>query len=274
MDNEVYSFALKTTLNEIQNICPEIKNAFIFKEDGEIVATDPQTPENTAVRIVNAFDGIFEKADSMGDIEGIILEGSEGRINVSCINDLYFVTVASQKADTKYVNTVTRVLIPTILKLLEKITPAPTENPVGHIQEPEEHHQYPASSTDEELPEEPNEENETQDVAKPDFEPEVNATMPEPAASQFIVENIGGLLVPSDTVRVDNDLISNWTETYNKKIETVEIETFSGKSVQSKVRPIKDSKYEGKGIVQVPEKIQLVLEVKKGELVKVKPVIQ
>jgi len=37
MDNEVYSFALKNTLNEIQNICPDIKNSFMFKEDGEIV---------------------------------------------------------------------------------------------------------------------------------------------------------------------------------------------------------------------------------------------
>jgi len=274
MDNEVYSFALKTTLNEMQSICPEIKNAFIFKEDGEIVATDPQTPENTAVRTINAFDGIFEKADSLGDVEAIILEGSEGRINVSCINDLYFATVVSQKADPKYVNTVTHVLVPTVLRVLEKITPPQTENAVRQLDEPEEHHQHQAFSKDEKLAQDSSEEDETQDLAKPGFEPEVNSTMPEPSASQFIVENIGGLLVPSDTVRVDNDLISNWTETYNNRIETVEIETFGGKSVQCKVKPIKDSKYEGKGIVQIPEKIQLMLEAKKGELVKVKPVIQ
>jgi hypothetical protein len=35
------------------------------------------------------------------------------------------VTVTTQKADKKYVNTVTRVLVPTILKLIEKIRPAP-----------------------------------------------------------------------------------------------------------------------------------------------------
>lgn len=281
MDNEVYSFALKTTLSEIQNICPEIKNAFIFKEDGEIIATDPQTSENIAVRVIDAFDGIFEKADSLGDVEGITIEGAKGRILISSINELYFATIASEKAEPNYVKTVTKVLLPTIFKLLEKLDPAQQEKPVGHSLEPREHNQYPhfdnkkSLSEEPEEPEEPEEKQNAVDQMKPTFEPEVNASLPEATANQFIVENIGGLLVPSDTVRVDNDLMSNWTETYgNTKIEEVEIETFGGKTVQCKVRPIKDSKYEGKGIVQIPEKIQLLLEVKKGELIKVKPVIQ
>jgi predicted regulator of Ras-like GTPase activity (Roadblock/LC7/MglB family) len=277
MDNEVYSFALKTTLNEIQNICPEIKNAFVFKEDGEIVATDPQTSENTAVRVIDAFDGIFEKTGSLGEVEGITLEGAKGRINVSCINDFYFATIASEKADPNYVKTVTKVLIPTILRLIDKIDPVRQEIPVTYSSKPkgsEEHHQYSSIDKDERLREEPVHEKDIADTVKPAFEPEVNATLPEASANQFIVENIGGLLVPSDTVRVDNDLMSSWTDTYgDRKIEEVEIETFGGKTVQCKVRPIKDSKYEGKGIVQIPEKIQLLLEVKKGELVKVKPVV-
>ncbi|WP_161997915.1 hypothetical protein, partial [Escherichia coli] len=56
------------------------------------------------------------------------LEGSNGRVDVSHINNIYFVTVASQKADINYINTVTRVLIPTVLKLLEKICPTPLKN--------------------------------------------------------------------------------------------------------------------------------------------------
>jgi len=125
MDNEVYSFALKSALDEIRNICPDITNTFIFKESGEIIIGDEATPEKTMVQVVDAFDGVFEKANAIGNIECITVDGNNGKVNISCLNDLYFVTVTSKKADINYVNTVTHVLIPTILRLLEKICPAP-----------------------------------------------------------------------------------------------------------------------------------------------------
>lgn len=99
--------------------------------------------------------------------------------------------------------------------------------------------------------------------------------LPEPPVNQLIVENLGGLLVPSDTVRIDSAILSQWESLYQDiKIEEVEIETFGGKTVRCKVKPIKDSKYEGKGIIQIPEKLQITLEIKKGELVKAKPIIE
>ncbi|MBE0520633.1 hypothetical protein IBX35_06300, partial [Candidatus Bathyarchaeota archaeon] len=92
--------------------------------------------------------------------------------------------------------------------------------------------------------------------------------------NQLIIENLGGLLVPSDTVRIDNEMLSQWKGISDStKIDQVEVETFDGKTMQCKVKPIKDSKYEGKGIIRMPEKIQLNLEVKKGELVRVKPLV-
>ena len=108
-------------------------------------------------------------------------------------------------------------------------------------------------------------------------EPEVNAEpyLPEPPVTQFIVENLGGLLVPSDTVRIDNAVIAQWKELYgDKKIEEADLETLNGKTGRFKFKSIKDSKHEGKGIIQMPEKIQLTLETAKGELVMVKPVIE
>lgn len=125
MTEDVYAFALKTTLNEIQNVCPDITNTFMFKENGEIIAGDEDTPEKTMVRVVDSFDSILEKAEAIGGIEGITLEASKGRVYVSKVNDTYLVTVTSKKADIQYVNTVTRVLVPTVLKLLEKISPTP-----------------------------------------------------------------------------------------------------------------------------------------------------
>jgi hypothetical protein len=41
-----------------------------------------------------------------------------------------------------------------------------------------------------------------------------------------------------------------------------------------KVKPIKDSKYNGESKVQMPEKIQSTLEIKKGELVRAKPIVE
>lgn len=125
MDSEIYSFALESALTEMGNACPDIKNSFMFNEDGEIVARDERTSDSVVTRVIDAFNSILEKVDAIGGVKGIALESSKGRVKVSCVNDLYLVTVTSREADMNYVNTVTRVLIPTVVKLLEKITPAP-----------------------------------------------------------------------------------------------------------------------------------------------------
>lgn len=270
MDDEVYSLALKNALNEIRNACPDIKNSFMFRKDGEIVAGDEATPEKTMVRVAKAFDGILEKAEAIGGVEGVTLEGSKGGVNISCVNDLYLVTVTSRKADVKYVNTVTRVLIPTVLKLLEKIHPAPLKSnqlqpEIPMVKESEEPTEGLAEET---VIEEPKE------TSEPEIEPEPSPL--EPQVNQLMVEDLGGLLLYarwSDTVRIDKETLSQWQKTYNrKKIKKVEIETFEGKTMRCKVKPIKDSKR--KGIIQMPEKILLDLEIKKGELVRVKPVVK
>jgi predicted regulator of Ras-like GTPase activity (Roadblock/LC7/MglB family) len=124
MDSEVYSFALKTTLTEIQNICPEIKNCFIFKEDGGIIAKDEDTSKEVAEQVLDSFNRIMKDAKSIGGIEGLTLEGSKSRVDISLMSDVYLFTITSQKADMAHLNTLTRVLVPTILKLLDKINPA------------------------------------------------------------------------------------------------------------------------------------------------------
>lgn len=264
MDNEVYTFALRNALNEIRNVCPDITNTFIFKEDGEIIVGDENTSEKTMVNVVDSLDGIFEKADAIGGVECLTLECSNGRVNMSCLKDLYFVMVTSKKADPIYVNTVTRVLIPTVLRLLEKIYPAPLRS------------NLPLTETKSQPPMEPIEETEPKKL-KETVEPETDTEplLSETPVNQLIVENLGGLLVPSDTVRIDSEILSQWETLYEgKKIEEVEIETFDGKSTRCKVKPIKDSKYNGKGTIQMPEKIQFALEIKKGELVRAKPIIE
>ena len=275
MDNEVYSFALKNALNEVRNLCPDITDAFIFNKDGEIIAGDEKVSERTVARVVNAFDSMTEKADAIGDIEGIFLEGAEGRMNIHGMNGVYLLIVTSRNADMNYVNTVTRVVIPTVLKVLEKINPAP---PANNPSPTRLQSKSKASLADElEEPEQETEEETMTEEPEETEKPEAAAEMPlkETPVNQLIVENLGGLLVPSDTVRIDNEILSQWEELYeDKKIEEVEIETIDGKTVRCKARPIKDSKYEGKGVIQMPEKIQFTLEIKKGELVRARPVIE
>ena len=277
MDNEVYTFALKNALNEIRNVCPDITNTFMFREDGEIIVGDENTSQKTMVHVVDAFDGVFEKADAIGGVECITIEGSNGRVNVSWLNDLYFVTVTSRKADMNYVNTVTRVLIPTVLRLLEKICPTPlkSNSPLTETK-----HQLKIPMDEEfekpELMEEPVEETVMEEPKETvEAETKHEPLLSEPPVNQLIVENLGGLLVPSDTVRIDSEILSQWEELYEgRKIEEVEIGTFDGKTMRCKVKTIKDSKFEGKGMIQVPEKVQLALEIKKGELVRAKPIIE
>lgn len=292
MSNEVYAFALKNTLDGIKNACPDISSTFIFK-DKELVAKDEDTNEKTINRTINAFNAITERADSLGNIEAITIQGTNGKVNISCINNFYLTTVLSKTADEKYVNTLTRVLIPMVIKLVDIFHPAPAtdetltvspepaeeeaaEEEAVEEKEAENAEEYKKESAQEETvtTEETAEEQETpkeEEKAEVDNEP----LLPQPPVTQLIVENLSGLLVPSDTVRIDKSVITEWSDLYgDKKIEEVDIETLEGKTTRCKFKPIKGSKHEGKGIIQMPEKIQITLEATKGELVMVKPVVE
>jgi hypothetical protein len=112
----------------------------------------------------------------------------------------------------------------------------------------------------------------TRETAKEELkaalEPEIR-TKPfpkEPSENQFKVKNLDMLYASwSKTVRIDRQSLSGW----GKKTEEVEIETVKGKRARCKVSPIEDSE---KGVIQIPDKIQLHLEIGKGELVTVRPV--
>jgi len=268
MDSDLYSFALKSTLDEIRNLLPDISSTFMFTEDGEITASDMNTSEETMVRIIDALDGLLEKAETMGGIELVTIESSKGRANISHMNDQYLVTIANENADENYVNLITRSIVTTVLKLLQKISPAPLKNTPPKIEkEPE------TSMRDEEEPvEHPVEKPEITEAAQLFKSETVNS---EPLANQFMVENVHGLIVAADTVRVDRETLSQWGELFeNRKIEEIEIETFGGQSKRCKIKPMTDSKLERKGVIQIPHKIQQSLDVKKGELVKVKPIVE
>jgi hypothetical protein len=61
----------------------------------------------------------------MGGISSFSVDGAQGRVYVSHINDMYLATATSKKVDENYLRSVTQVIIPTVLKLLESINPTP-----------------------------------------------------------------------------------------------------------------------------------------------------
>jgi hypothetical protein len=282
MDDEFLSLALKNTIDEMQKTCPEVKTAFALDAKHELIAQGENTPESTVVRATEILREVMKKAEVLGGADDLTIKGTDGRVNVSRMDEIYVVTVASKNADLKYVDTVVHVLFPTVLKVLEKLGPAPVLRKPSELEpEPElaESHEEERSveptieETDEETKAEISEELEGKEASE-GHEEDKNS-LPEPEVNQFIVEDIKGLLTPSDTVRIDGCVIEHWKELYEgKNLEEADLETFAGKSLRCKVKPIKDAKLEGQGKIQIPIKLQDVLDIKKGELVRVKPAIE
>lgn len=100
-----------------------------------------------------------------------------------------------------------------------------------------------------------------------EFESKTDPIPAEFSGNHFVVENLGILYASwRGTVCINKETLSSW----GGKIKEVDIETDAGKEMRCKVMPSEDSR---KGIILIPDKMQLNLEIKKGELVRVKPII-
>lgn len=277
---EIYFSALQNIISEFKNISPEISNTFIFKKTGEIIADDLTTTQESIKNLINAFNSITERAQVIGGIENITIQAADNQVNVTPMNNLYLTTISSRAADQKIIQTLTHVLVPTVVKLVDQITTLPKDEEFSLTPKPEpktkqeiELELEPIAKPEESLPIE--ETVPTQPIHEQPLSFSTEQILPEPPVNQFMVEKIGGFLVPPDTVHIDRKVVSEWIELYgDKKITHVNIETLSGKKTRCKFKPIKDAKLNGKGIIQIPEKILVALQTSKGKLVMVKPAIE
>ncbi len=249
MSNEACTVALKNALNEIRDVCPQISHTFVFREDGENLIEDQNSNELTMTSAQGTFLALAEKSEALGGIESVTFKGLDGRINFTKFNDFYVANVSSNEADQKTVTNLTRVMIPTMLKLVQQGVPAAQEA----IKEPT------IRLTHEEI-----------SITEP-YQPEISV-------SQFTVENVGfgGFMGDPDAALVDIAQIAQWTETFgDKRISKITVHNLqTGKTVNCTFKPIKESKFEGKGIIQIPEKTQFALRVKKGERVSIEPILE
>jgi predicted regulator of Ras-like GTPase activity (Roadblock/LC7/MglB family) len=225
MNNDRYAVALKNALTEINNICPDVSHSFIFAEDKVVATGDSEPDEETMKKTIDSFQSVAEKADSIGSLKAFCVNGNKGKIILFGVNGMYLALAASENADTTYLHSVTRVIIPTVLKLLETITPTPPASPTPLQSAP---------------------------------------------SKQLVVDTLSGFFV-GDSVQIDIELLEEWARFLRESVSEVEIESVDGEAMQCKVKEINDSKLKGKGMIRIPEKVCKTLEVKKGELVKVKP---
>jgi len=125
MDKETYAAALKNTLTEIRNICPDISCSFIFTKEGMVVAGDEQSVNVPVEKTMNSFQSLTEKANTIGGLHTMTVNGSKGKAHISNIDDMYLVIAASKNADVAYIRSIATVIVPTVLKLLKTIVPTP-----------------------------------------------------------------------------------------------------------------------------------------------------
>src|SRR4030067_2138955 len=250
MEVDTRNPALTKALTEIKNVSPEISKSFFFQRNKRILARDECTDKEEATVTVEAFESLHDKANPISGIESVHFQGTKGRLDVTQVKDYYLTTVTSKGTDEKIINNLTRVLAPTILKLVQEIYPSP-QHSLEEIAE----------------------------KTKKETQGNLGEQLSCLPFAEFVVENISRLGVLSgspETVRIDVVTIGKWTELYgeNNIEEVIVEEAITGKRVQCKFEPIKDSKCELKGSVQIPEKIQQTLRTRKGAKVLIKPVIQ
>lgn len=271
MSAEECVLAIQNTLNEIKNVCPEVSSTFIFRQDKKVLAKDKETTEDTVNRAVEAVSALNKRGKAAGGLESVTFEGTDSRATITRVNNLYLATVASKEADEKTLNALTHVIVPTVLKLIDFIQPELTSVPPELLADVDEVPETVGNL----------ESSDAESAVSVQSEPEVSSEplLPDPIVSQLIVDNLSGLtrLIGSqETVRVDASVIARWANLYgDREILEVEVEeTCTGKTVCCKFKPLKDSQSDGKGSIQLPEKVQAILQTKKGALVLVKPVIK
>lgn len=257
---EVQNNPLQIIIDEFKNLSPETTNALIFKGNGQTVANTQATNPDQTRKLILSFGSISSQAIPIGGVETLTIHAAENQLNITAMGNFYLATVSSRSANQEIMKSLTQVVVPTVVKLMDQIVSAPKEVKPELIEREEPVLHSTPEPTVEPIPE-----------PQPPYEP----CLPKTPINQFMVEKISGLLTATDTVRIDGDVITQWSSLYgDKQITMVQIEALDGKKTMCKFKPIKDAKSNGKGVIQIPEKILQALGTEKDKLVMVKPVIE
>jgi len=295
MNEEMLNIALRNALVEIKNSLTDINWSFILTNNGTVISSEENTVDQNMAKAASSFQALAEKAAAIGGLDNMLITGEKSKIYVSSINDLYLVAGLNRNADLVYFRTITGTVLPTVLKVLDSITspsstptpfkstppipyspmkPAPTRPVPSELGVEEKEEEEPASEEYAETQElEEPKEPEPLELDKPQ-RMETRGQLENIPSQQLIVDRFSGLMVKADTVQLDAEVLKRWSALLNaNEVNEVDIETFSGKTARCKTKLINDSKLEGRGLIRIPEKTCQQLDVRRGELVRVKPVV-
>ncbi len=271
-ESEAYSNVLQTIIDEFRNISPETTTALIFKNNGQTIASTKATEEEQTKQLILNFSNIAIQAETIGGIENLTIQAADSQLAITEMNSLYLATVSSRAANPEIVKSLTNVLVPTVVRLVDQVASLPQENQSPQVEELEEKQPEEKEAEETILPVV---EEKPQDEPVPEQQPVFEPFLPKTPINQFMVEKLSGMLIPADTVRIDAEVIERWSEVYDgKEIKMVNIEALDGKKTTCKFKPIKESKSNSKGVIQIPERILQTLQTEKGKLVMVKPVVE
>jgi hypothetical protein len=294
---EAQTNPVQSVIDEFKNLCPETSNILIFRKNGQVIGNTQATTEDQTKDFIFNFSSIVQRDQAIGGIESLTIQAKNNQLCITTIDSFFLATVSSRTANQKILKSLTHVVVPTVVKLVDKSASFPVEDLVPQpvqVGEPEVEEnlvpqpvQVGEPEVEENLVPQPVQvgEPEVEETSLvPEGEPAEESIaepqlpcepiLPATPVSQFMVEKIGGILNPSDLVRIDREVISKWIDLYDGiQIKLVNIETLDGQKTTCEFRPIRDTNFKAKGIIQIPEKILKTIRTENGQLVLVKPVI-
>jgi hypothetical protein len=279
---EINVSALEATLSEIKNACSGVSNMMVLDSSNQVIAKDQNASDELVSQVSGSFEKILKQSAIVGGIESLTFKGSFQSIFFNRHEDIYLATVASNQVTQKEINRLTHVLFPTTLKVLQEVVSINEEDTVAQEQV-----EVPKPKNDDAVVSEviPEKANVPKQELQMDLEPEatlntpVDVQVPDVPQIKCRVENVSGFSIvfsSDNSVFLDRALIGEWKERWgNNSIEEVSVsDVDSKKTMLCKFKPIKNSKLEGKGAVQISHNLQKSLGLNQGSHVLVKPVIK
>ena len=237
MDRDSYAIALNNAITEINKAYPGINNFFIFTKNGTPLTGDQETDQQTITNIQKSFENLKEKAKTIGNLESFTITTKTGKLTLSNIKDMHLLLATSKSVNKNHIHSITKVMIPTILKTMDALAPAqPQITPPKQL---------------------------IVDTLSGFFAGD---------SVQIDTEILTDWTKNNNDPRAHVKAAITGESDIPETVDQVRIETLGGNSTLCSVKEITDQSMKGKNMIRIPERLCKTLEVNKGDLVKVEPV--
>lgn len=185
---------LVKAIDLIKSVNKDVSRTFIFGKDN-ILAKDDFTTEEQASKTIKAFEALSSKADIIDGLELLTVQGSNGRLDITHINDYYLTIVTSKDADKEIVNNLTHVLAPTIFRIIKDINPSTPILPPILQTTSQAHELVKENSLEEKQTVQINTNQLLEDLVS------LDSNVPGPEFAEFTVDDMGRLGIISEPIR-------------------------------------------------------------------------